>query len=90
LIHGRNQSASGPADNQAKTKFMKAAITRRAEKPPTPVFQIAIRKRGAAAAASPKPPKRDNIFSQSSDTREDRGERQMKTTHNSQTLPHGR
>ena len=37
-----------------------------------------------------KPPKRDNTFSKSRDTREDRGLRQMKTTHSSQTFSHGR
>jgi len=42
------------------------------------------------AITIPKPPTRDNIFSKSRDTREDRGTREMKTTHNSQTLPHGR
>jgi hypothetical protein len=42
------------------------------------------------AAPSPKPPKRDNTFSKSRDTREDRGARQMKTAHNPQTFPHGR
>ena len=41
-----------------------------------------------SATTSPKPQKRDNTFSKSRDTREDRGTRQMKTTHNSQTLPH--
>ncbi len=44
----------------------------------------------AAATASPKPPRRDNLFSKSRDSREDRGTRQMKTSHNSQTLPHGK
>lgn len=71
----------------------KVSKTKLAPTPPTPVFQIAIRKRVAkptVPAASPKPPKRDNIFSKSRDTREDRGSRQMKTSHNSQTLPHGR
>ena len=34
--------------------------------------------------------KRDNIFSKSRDTREDRGSRQRKTTHNSQTFSHMR
>jgi len=33
-----------------------------------------------------KSKKRDNIFSKSRDTREDRGERQIKTTHNAQTF----
>ena len=54
-------------------------------------FQIAIRQRGAkagSAAPIPKPPKRDNIFSKSRDTREDRGARQMKTAHSSQTFSH--
>jgi hypothetical protein len=49
-----------------------------------------VRIRANAAAPQPKPQKRDNIFSKSRDTREDRGERQMKTSHNPQTLPHGR
>ena len=35
------------------------------------------------------PAKRDNIFSKSRDNREDRGERQMKTSQNTQTS-HGR
>ena len=59
--------------------------------PPTSDFQIAIRQRGAkarSAAANPKPEKRDNIFSKSRDTREDRGARQMKTAHSSQTFSH--
>jgi hypothetical protein len=38
------------------------------------------------AAAIPKPAKRDNIFSKSRDTREDRGTREMKTSHNDQTF----
>ena len=33
----------------------------------------------------PKPPKRDNTFSKSRDVREDRGTREMKTSHNDQT-----
>jgi hypothetical protein len=32
--------------------------------------------------------KRPNTFSKSRDTRENRGARQMKTSHNPQTLPH--
>lgn len=42
------------------------------------------------AAVNPKPPKRDNIFSKSRDTREDRGARQMKTSQGSQSFPHVR
>ena len=60
-------------------------------KPQAPVFQIVIRKPGAnpqKAAPNPKSQKRGKIFSKSRDTREDRGERKMKTTHNSQTLFH--
>ena len=38
----------------------------------------------------PKSKKRDNIFSKSRDTREDRGTREMKTSHNAQTFTHGR
>lgn len=34
--------------------------------------------------------KRNNRSSQSRDTREDRGERQIKTTHSSQTLVHAK
>jgi hypothetical protein len=39
---------------------------------------------------NPKSQKRDNTFSKSRDTREDRGARQMKTAHDSQTFPHAR
>jgi hypothetical protein len=37
------------------------------------------------ATVSAKPPKRDNIFSKSRDVREDRGTREMKTSHDDQT-----
>jgi hypothetical protein len=40
------------------------------------------------ATPTSKPQKRENTFSQSRDTREDRDTRQMKATHNSQTFPH--
>lgn len=59
----------------------------------TPVFRKTLhglRPNSEEAAPSSKPAKRDNIFSKSRDAREDRGTREMKTTHNSQTLPHGR
>ena len=42
------------------------------------------------AAPLPKPEKRDNTFSQSRDTREERGTRKMKNTQSSQTFPHAR
>ena len=41
-------------------------------------------------APAVKPVKRENTFSKSKDIREDRGSRQMKNSHNSQTLPHAR
>jgi hypothetical protein len=44
----------------------------------------------ASGATSKKSKKRDNIFSKSRDVREDRGERQMKTTHNPQTFSRSR
>jgi len=56
-----------------------------------PVFPKTLHQfRSAKATASPKPAKRDNTFSQSRDTREDRGTREMKTSHNAQTFPHAR
>ena len=57
----------------------------------TPVFpQTLHQKRPDPKAAGSKPPKRDNIFSKSRDTHEDRGTREMKNSHNSQSFPHGR
>ena len=59
----------------------------------TAASKTAIYKPGAnyqEPAPGDKPPKRDNIFSKSRDTREDRGARQMKTTRNPQTFTHGR
>ena len=69
---------------------MKPALTKPLEAPQTP---FVIRKRVAKPQVPPPSPtveKRDNIFSKSRDTREDRGSRQMKTTHKSQTLSPGR
>jgi hypothetical protein len=57
----------------------------------TPVFPQTLHQfRPAKAAASPKPAKRDKIFSKSRDVREDRGTRVMKTTQNTQSSPRGR
>jgi len=72
---------------------MKASTTKPEETPETPVFPKTprhLRQDVTPAAANPKAHKRDNIFSKSRDTREDRGARQMKTTHNPQTFTHGR
>jgi hypothetical protein len=74
-------------------KFMKKSITKPAKSPATPVFQVAVRQRGGkrgSAASNTTSQKRDKIFSKSRDTREDRGARQMKTSHSSQTFPHVR
>jgi hypothetical protein len=49
-----------------------------------------LQRKAKEANPSPKPPKRDNIFSQSRDIREDRDTRQMKTTRKSQTIPRAR
>jgi len=71
--------------------IMKAAIPKTAAAPRPSVFQKEPhRVRLDAKMATPANKKRDNIFSQSRDIREDRGLRQMKTSHNPQTLPHGR
>jgi hypothetical protein len=68
---------------------MKTSITKLAETPQTPVFPKTphqLRTNPKEATPNPKSQKRDNVFSKSRDTREDRSTRQMKTTHNSQTL----
>jgi len=61
--------------------------------PQTSVFPKTLhrlRPEPQAAVPSPKSKKRENTFSKSRDTREDRGTREMKTTRSSQSLPHGR
>jgi hypothetical protein len=72
---------------------MKPLIAKFAKRPKTTVFRTAIPKLSAnvkETTPSPKSQKRDNIFSKSRDTREDRGSRQMKTSHSSRTLSHGK
>jgi hypothetical protein len=70
---------------------MKASDSKFAALVQTQVFPQTLHQfRPAKAGASPKPAKRDNTFSQSRDTREDRGARQMKTARNSQSFPHVR
>ena len=66
---------------------MKKTITKFAAIVQTPVFpKTAHQFRPAlAVAASAKPLKRDNTFSKSRDVREDRGTREMKTSHSDQT-----
>ncbi|MGA9777649.1 MAG: hypothetical protein WBS33_05200 [Verrucomicrobiia bacterium] len=66
---------------------MKTTISKFAEIVQTPVFPKTLHQfRPTKAAANPEPAKRDNIFSKSRDTREDRGTREMKTSHNDQTF----
>jgi hypothetical protein len=56
----------------------------------TPVFPQTLHTlRPNPDAAAPKSKKRDNIFSRSRDTREDRDMREMKTSHNAQSFQHG-
>jgi hypothetical protein len=70
---------------------MKPSITQLVATPQTPVFPKTLHTlRPDSDAATPKNRKRDNIFSKSRDMREDRGTRELKTTHNEQTFPHGR
>jgi hypothetical protein len=67
----------------------KTRLTKLAKKSQIPVFPRTLhRLRLNSKAATPgrKSQRRDNVFSKSRDTREDRGTRQMKTTHDSQTL----
>ena len=74
-------------------KFMQPATTKFSKPSKAPVFSKtphALRTKPEAAPPGPKPEKRDNIFSKSRDTREDRGARQAKTKNNPQTLSHGR
>ena len=66
---------------------MKDTIARPSETPQTPVFpKTPHRLRSNSKQAAAKPEKRDNIFSKSRDTREDRGTREMKTSHKDQTF----
>jgi hypothetical protein len=72
---------------------MKAAADKTAAMPQSPVFPQTLHRLrpnpdavARAAGSKPKSQKRDNIFSKSRDTREDRATRQIKTKHNSQTL----
>jgi hypothetical protein len=71
---------------------MKKSPTTNTIEAQSPVFPKAIHQLRPVAEtdANPKSKKRPNTFSKSRDTREDRGARQMKTSHSSQTLPHAR
>jgi hypothetical protein len=70
---------------------MKTPNAKLAAESQTPVFpQTPHRLRPKPEAASTKPEKRDNIFSKSRDSHEDRGTREMKTSHNARSFPHSR
>jgi hypothetical protein len=67
---------------------MKKPTTKFAAIVQTPVFPKTahqFRPNQEKVLPHPKPKKRDNIFSKSRDVREDRGTREMKTSHNDQT-----
>jgi hypothetical protein len=68
---------------------MKDPINKSAANLQTPVFPKTIhelRPNHEKPMPNPKAKKRDNIFSKSRDLREDRGTREMKTSHNDQTF----
>jgi len=68
---------------------MNASDPKIAVPPEPPPFDKTIRQRpNGKAITPPKAKTRDNIFSKSRDTREDRGSRQMKNSHSSQTFSH--
>jgi hypothetical protein len=67
---------------------MKHHTTKLAATPQTPVFPQTmheLRPNQEKALPHPETKKRGNIFSKSRDLREDRGTREMKTSHNDQT-----
>ena len=79
--------------NRRKLQPPKAPASKLGAEPQTAVFPQTLhrlRPNSEDAGPSARPAKRDNIFSKSRDTREDRGARQMKTSHNAQTFTHGR
>ena len=72
---------------------MKPSVAKLAGLPQAPVFPQALHKlrpNPTLDAAGSKSSKRDNIFSKSRDTREDRGLRQMKNSVRPQTPSRGR
>jgi hypothetical protein len=69
---------------------MKKLPAKGSAKPEPPKFENKVRQRPSGKAVTPPKGKtRDNIFSKSRDTREDRSARQMKTSQSSQTLSRG-
>jgi hypothetical protein len=64
---------------------MKTPVAKFAANVQTPVFPQSLHTLRPNPKTAAKAKKRDNIFSKSRDTREDRGMREMKTSHNDQT-----
>jgi hypothetical protein len=68
---------------------MKIQTKKPATKSETPVFPQTmheVRPNQERVLPHPKSKKRDNVFSKSRDVREDRGTREMKTSHNAETF----
>jgi hypothetical protein len=63
-----------------------AKITATAKTPVFPQTLHTLRPNHDKPMPQPKPKKRDDILSKSRDVREDRGTREMKTSHNDQTF----
>ena len=71
---------------------MKRPTNKPAAQPQTPVFPQTMHEllgSQAKVLPHPEPKKRDNNFSKSRDLREDRGTREIKTSHNDQTFHAG-
>jgi len=68
----------------------KESISILAGLPQTPVFPQTLHRLrpNPEETLKPQAAKRENVFSKSRDLREDRGTREMKTSHNAQTLTH--
>ncbi len=64
---------------------MKTPVAKFAATVQTPVFPQTLHTLRPDPKTAEKAKKRDDIFSKSRDTREDRGTRKMKTSHNDQT-----
>ncbi|MGZ5518345.1 MAG: hypothetical protein ACXWJX_11665 [Limisphaerales bacterium] len=73
-------------------EIMKMSAPKSSETPAPLVYSQTLHRMRPRKSKMPgsQSQKRDNIFSESRDTREDRGTRQVKTTHNPQTQSHGR
>lgn len=69
--------------------FMKHSKAGIADTPKPSKFPFKVRQRTNDKAVSPKAPKKRKYFSESRDKREDRGIREVKTSHNAQTMPRG-